>query len=57
MKRESGWYWVKLTIERDYVIRYYNANIEMWQTSSGCEVHDDYYEVINETRIKSPEEK
>jgi hypothetical protein len=56
MKRESGWYWVKLSECLDYVIRCYDSVSRKWYHYDRF-VDDSYWAVIHKERIKSPEEK
>lgn len=55
MKRESGWYWVRFTKDREWQTRYYNQEKKRWVVVFGY-VKDEYWAVIHHQRIKSPDE-
>ncbi len=61
MKRETGYYWVKPSIEHACQVAFYSDTTGKWSTLSAsllpALVDDDEFFNINETRILNPSEK
>lgn len=51
MKRESGYYWVKEYEDLEWVISYFNNRNNTWMNYYN-EVYDNYWELIDETKIE-----